>query len=264
MTSYLLADEAGSKRLSVSRYDRERDPQHLVTFFIGDLTPIQVEEWYQLYCREPVFRKMVNHCAAVVQPYLDRPFLGVLFPQLLDADEFVDERNAVHRHLSNLPAARLDEVAYSQPASFILGYAWTALWKSWEIEPDLIIGHNVGEYVAACCGGVLAVEEWLKLLAVRSQLLPLLQIDDRHAVDDFAQIAASLNFQAPRLPLISTLTRRNVNGEVTLPAYWVHHGCHAGADTPPLQWVHRKKRGILIVADPHPEKQRLMGQGYAT
>ncbi len=47
----------------------------------------------------------------------------------------------------------IDETAYTQPALFAIEYALAQLWKSWGIEPSAVMGHSVGEYVAACIAG---------------------------------------------------------------------------------------------------------------
>ena len=106
----------------------------------------------QLYESQPTFRQALDRCDAILQPYLQKPLLSVLYPA---AGE-------------NSP---LDQTAYTQPALFALEYALCELWRSWGIEPNAVIGHSVGEYVAACIAGVFSLEDGLKLIVERSRLM---------------------------------------------------------------------------------------------
>ena len=112
----------------------------------------------RLYEGEPVFRAALDRCAELLRPYLERPLLSVLF-NLFNKDQ--EERTP---HL-------LDETAYTQPALFAVEYALAELWQSWGIEPDVVLGHSVGEYVAACVAGVFSLEDGLRLIAARGRLM---------------------------------------------------------------------------------------------
>jgi myxalamid-type polyketide synthase MxaB len=107
---------------------------------------------YQLYQTQPTFRNILDRCDELLRPYLKQPLLAVLYP----------EAGA---------ASLLDETAYTQPALFALEYALARLWQSWGIEPAVVMGHSVGEYVAACVAGVFSLADGLTLIAKRGQLM---------------------------------------------------------------------------------------------
>lgn len=109
----------------------------------------------ELYDTQPTFRASLERCDAILRPYLPKPLLSVIYPA---AGE-------------NSP---LDQTLYTQPALFALEYALYELWRSWGIEPNAVMGHSVGEYVAACVAGVFSLEDALKLIADRSRLMQAL------------------------------------------------------------------------------------------
>jgi malonyl CoA-acyl carrier protein transacylase len=116
---------------------------------------------YQLYETQPTFRKALDRCDEILRSYLETPLLEVLYPKP-DKSEI---RN---------PKSEINMTAYTQPALFALGYALAKLWLSWGIEPTVVMGHSVGEYVAACIAGVFSLEDGLKLIAERGRLMQTL------------------------------------------------------------------------------------------
>nr|DAB41916.1 TPA_exp: ArzN - PKS (KS, AT, OMT, KR, ACP) [Fischerella sp. PCC 9339] len=109
----------------------------------------------QLYETQPTFRKALEQCDAILRNYLEKPLLHILYPQAGETSP-------------------IDDTAYTQPTLFALEYALAELWKSWGIEPDMVMGHSVGEYVAACVAGVFSLEEGLKLIANRGRFMQTL------------------------------------------------------------------------------------------
>jgi acyl transferase domain-containing protein/SAM-dependent methyltransferase len=116
----------------------------------------------QLYDDEPVFRETVERLAMSLDGKMKVPLLKVLFPE---ADSSVAEPNL------------LNDTAYTQPALFVLEYALAELWRSWGVVPEIVVGHSVGEYVAAAVAGVFSPEEGLRLIAERGRLLSELPRD---------------------------------------------------------------------------------------
>ena len=129
----------------------------------------------QLYDTQPTFRAALDRCDEILRPYLEKPLLEVLYP--------AEENSSL-----------LDETAYTQPALFALEYALFELWKSWGIAPAVLMGHSVGEYVAACVAGVFSLEDGLKLIAARGRLIQALpQVGEMVAVmADPASVAAAI------------------------------------------------------------------------
>ncbi|MEH1986979.1 beta-ketoacyl synthase N-terminal-like domain-containing protein [Nostoc sp.] len=113
----------------------------------------------ELYNTQPVFRQAIERCAEILQPYLNQPLLEVLYPT---------------SELDNPTQASINETAYTQPALFALEYALSELWQSWGIKPSVVMGHSIGEYVAACVAGVFSLEDGLKLIAARGKLMQAL------------------------------------------------------------------------------------------
>ncbi len=106
----------------------------------------------QLYETQPLFRRILDQCDELLRPYLPRPLLSVLYPA------------------AGQPSP-LNETAYTQPALFAIEYALAELWRSWGIEPAVVLGHSAGEYTAACVAGIFSLEDGLKLIAERGRLM---------------------------------------------------------------------------------------------
>jgi acyl transferase domain-containing protein/acyl carrier protein len=105
-----------------------------------------------LYDRERVFRDQIDRCAELLIPGL-----GIDLREPMYADRDGDRS--------------LDETWLAQPALFATEYALATLWESWGVRPAAMIGHSLGEYVAACVSGVLTLDDALRLVAVRGRLM---------------------------------------------------------------------------------------------
>ncbi len=109
----------------------------------------------QLYDTQPTFRRKLDRCNEILNSYLDIDLLKVIYSD-------------------NPDDSPISETAYTQPVLFALEYALAQLWISWGIEPTVVMGHSVGEYVAATIAGVFSLEDGLKLIAARGRLMQAL------------------------------------------------------------------------------------------
>ena len=113
---------------------------------------------HELYLTQPTFRAALERCDRELRQYLDQPLLSVLYPE------------------DGQPAELIHQTAYAQPALFAFEYALFTLWRSWGVAPEVVIGHSVGEYAAACAAGVFSLEEGLRIIAGRGRLMQSLPV----------------------------------------------------------------------------------------
>ena len=106
----------------------------------------------ELFDAEPVFADAVTRCTEAIDGMLPRPLLEVVFATDRDGGEAL-------RHTS-----------FAQPALFAVEMGLARLWQSWGIEPDVVLGHSVGQYAAACMAEVFSLEDGARLIAERGRL----------------------------------------------------------------------------------------------
>ena len=134
----------------------------------------------ELYQTLPVFREQVDGCAEILRTHLGFDLREVLYPKTVSDDV----------------RQRLTETGAAQPAIFTIEYALAKLWMSWGIEPQAMIGHSIGEFVAACLADVFSLEEALALVAARGRMMQRLPAGAMLSVRlPEAEIRARLNGQ---------------------------------------------------------------------
>ncbi len=259
----------------------------------------------ELYETEPIFSQALDECAQGLRPYLDWPLLDVIYP-------------------ADPAASPINETTYTQPALFAVEYALARLWLAWGVRPAVVLGHSVGEYVAAALAGVFSLADGLKLIAARGRLMgalpsggsmaavfaaeevvaaaltphsdrvsiaavngptqtvisgeetavahiltelkkervrarPLVVSHAFHSplmkpmLDEFAQVAATITYHPPQIPLISNVTGQIAAPDtVTHPGYWRDHVRAAVRFAPAVQTLYAMGVGVCLEIGPQP------------
>jgi acyl transferase domain-containing protein/aryl carrier-like protein len=109
----------------------------------------------ELYQSEPAFRERVDACAEILRPRIGVDFRKYLYPTEENLKEAVE---------------KLKQPVLALTSLFTVEYAMAKLWMGWGVCPKAMIGHSLGEYVAACLAGVFSLEDALLLVALRGEL----------------------------------------------------------------------------------------------
>jgi len=225
-----------------------------VAFLFSGQGAQYVDMGRELHGTEPVFREAFDQCVAVLRDHLERPLAEVVYA----------EEEA---------ASPLDETEYTQPALFALEYALAQLWESWGILPDVMIGHSVGEYVAACLAGVFSLEDGLRLIAARARLMQELPPNGRmvavfadedcvaEAIEGRGAEVSIAAVNGPRQVVISGLAEavdgvaaKLEEGGVTTRRLRVSHAFHSPLMEPMLEPFRRVAESIAY----HPPQRKLV------
>ena len=110
----------------------------------------------ELYNTEPVFQTCVDRCSQILAPNLGFDLKEILYPENKNAKSAQE---------------KLKNTLVTQPALFAIEYSLAKLWMSWGLQPIALVGHSIGEYVAACLAGVFTLEDTLGLVSARGRLI---------------------------------------------------------------------------------------------
>lgn len=141
-------DTPNSTRVLTNRVEHVERP--VVMMFSGQGAQY-VNMAHGLYQHEKVFREHVDRCSELLLQHLK-----------------LDLRNIIY---NDQEQSKLDQTFLAQSALFVIQYALARLWMAWGIRPEAMIGHSVGEYVAACLAGVFSLQDALALVAERGRLM---------------------------------------------------------------------------------------------
>jgi acyl transferase domain-containing protein/acyl carrier protein len=116
----------------------------------------------ELYEKEAVFRGEMDRCFAILNSLMDHDIKEILYP--------FSRSNRSHTSCKSYKS-HIDQTEITQPLLFAFEYALAKLFMKWGISPHAMIGHSIGEYVAACLSGVFSLEDALKLVVLRGRLM---------------------------------------------------------------------------------------------
>ena len=116
----------------------------------------------QLYNTQSVFRENCDRCFGILQLYPNTSLQKIVFS---------DDLRKQRRGDSLFAPTLIDQTQYTQPLLFTIEYALAQMWLAWGIEPDVVMGHSIGEYVAATIAGVFTLSDALKLVVTRGKLM---------------------------------------------------------------------------------------------
>lgn len=187
---------------------KQRDPQRIlgsyhaadkgepgVVFMFSGQGAQYVNMAKELYAIEPTFREQVDYCAEFLKPILGLDLRDVLYPTVPPFEGRMSAAEANNK---------INETYITQPALFVIEYALAKLWLDWGIQPQAMIGHSIGEYVAACLAGVFSLEDALRLVATRGRLM--------QSMPPGAMLSLPLNEQQVQAYLNENLSLAAVNG----------------------------------------------------
>ncbi len=213
-----------------------------------------------LYEREAVFRTTLDRCCDHLAPRLGLDLRGLLFPPAAAEAE---------------ASERLAQTAITQPALFAVEYAMAQWWLAAGLRPDALLGHSIGEYVAACLAGVFSLEDALDLVAARGRLLqstpggamlavslPEAQLQDlRRAGCDLAAVnAADLCVLAGPVDAIGALQRDLEGRGVAVRRLHVSHAFHSALVEPVLDAYRAQVSRVALHAPRIPFVSNLSGR----
>lgn len=198
----------------------------------------------RLYETMPVFRRALEQCDELLRPHLQQSLLSVLYP---DPGQ----------------TTPLDHTTYTQPALFALEYALAQVWRSWGVVPSAVLGHSVGEYVAACVAGIFSLEDGLRLIAERAQLMGDLprngamaavftgEEEVAEAIAPYSQVLAIAAINGPKNTVISgeVAAVKEVSAEmrtrgVRVERLTVSHAFHSPLMDPMLDALERRATSV--------------------
>ncbi|MEA5465540.1 non-ribosomal peptide synthetase/type I polyketide synthase [Leptothoe sp. PORK10 BA2] len=194
-------------------FDAVQEPgERPVTFMFSGQGSQYVNMAQDLYQSEPVFRAEVDRCAEILLPHLGLDLRQLIYP---DSDQV------------ETSTEKLKQTSFTQPALFTIEYSLAMLWQSWGVTPKAMIGHSIGEYVAACLAGVFALEDALALVTARGQMMQQLPG------------GSMLSVPLPEAEILPHLGDQVSLAVINGPSRCVVAGPHEAIDDLEQQWIQK-------------------------
>ena len=199
-----------------------------------------------LYETEQIFKEQIDLCSEILQPHLNINLCDVLYPKHVSMD---------------IASQQLKQTEVAQPALFTVEYALSKLWMEWGVLPQAMIGHSIGEYVAACLAGVFTLEDALALVAARGRLMQQIQAGSMLAISLGEEEAQSFLDDSLCLAAVNSPTSCVVSGpkeavdtlqyklkKDKIPCISLHtsHAFHSTMLTPVLEPFHEQVAKIRL------------------
>ena len=211
----------------------------------------------ELYQHEPVFRESMDRCARQLKPHIGIDLVEAIYPAEQDRDSATE---------------KLNQTWLTQPALFTIEYALAQWWMSLGVEPAAMVGHSIGEYVAACLAGVFSLEDALALVAERGRLIYGLPAGSMLAVPlaaDKVELDAQLSVAAintPGMCVVSGPTEAIAEFEQKMAAQSIacrhlhtSHAFHSAMMEPMLGVFEERVRKVALRAPQRPYLSNVTG-----
>ena len=157
-----------------------------------------------LYTNEEIFRKHVDYCFDCIKKYFDFDLKEILF---YDKESSIDNEEIEER------SKILKRTEYTQPSLFIMEFAMAKLFMHYGIVPQSMIGHSIGEYVAACISNVFNIDDALRLVVLRGKLMQSMPLGSMLSVNLKKEDLTKLLNQNIEIAAVNTSKSCVVSGE---------------------------------------------------
>lgn len=152
------------------RQQREQRSARGVVFMFSGLGDQYPGMGAGLYEQEPVFQQTIDECCDLLGPLLHRDLRSLLYPEVRHPASATGSLD-LRAMLAGASDQAFQRTVTAHPALFVTELALARLWESWGVRPAALIGHSLGEYVAATFAGVFRLPDALAFIARRAQLI---------------------------------------------------------------------------------------------